>query len=77
VLTYLAFGFNYDVAIIITVIYNSLIGDPPRRLSVWGEQLHERLFAKKDMKEVMRDKLKMNLKQDGSSAPQINHTDIK
>ena len=44
---------------------------------MWGEQIHEKLFAKKDIKEVMRTRLKFNLKDDSGDAPQIFHTDIK
>lgn len=47
-----------------------------KRLSMWGEQLHDKLFAKKDIKEVMRKKLKLNLKDEGNNAPQVLQTDI-
>ena len=47
------------------------------RLSMWGEQLHDKLFAKKDMKEVMRNKLKLNLKDESNDSPQNCHTNIK
>ncbi|KAL5271336.1 hypothetical protein ACHWQZ_G001839 [Mnemiopsis leidyi] len=46
------------------------------RLSMWGEQLHDKLFAKKDMKEVMRNKLKLNLKDENNDGPQNFHTNI-
>ncbi|XP_063688674.1 sodium channel protein type 4 subunit alpha-like isoform X2 [Bolinopsis microptera] len=46
------------------------------RLSMWGEQLHDKLFAKKDMKDVMRNKLKLNLKDDNNDTPQNSHADI-
>ena len=44
---------------------------------MWGEQLHDKLFAKKDMKEVMRNKLKLNLKDENNDSPQNCHTNIK
>ena len=47
------------------------------RLSMWGEQLHDKLFAKKDMKEVMRNKLKLNLKDENNDGPQNFHTNIQ
>lgn len=47
------------------------------RFSMWGEQLHDKLFAKKDMKEVMRNKLKFNLRDENNDNPQSCHTDIK
>lgn len=46
------------------------------RLSMWGEQIHEKLKAKRDIKEVMKSRLKIHLKDEGSDAPQIFHTDI-
>ena len=47
------------------------------RLSMWGEQLHDKLFAKKDMKDVMRNKLKLNPRDDNNDSPQNSHANIE
>ena len=44
---------------------------------MWGEQLHDKLFAKKDMKDVMRNKLKLNPRDDNNDSPQNSHANIE